>query len=243
MSTTAPEKRRSYRYLDLIMAAFITVLLVSNILSSAKIIDWGFSIAGVRVAFDAGTLLFPLSYIFGDVLTEVYGYRNSRRVIWAGFACLVFTGFVMWLAKVLPGEATWQGYAGQQAFDAILGGMTSGGIILASLAAYWAGEFSNSYILARLKVLTSGRMLWLRTIGSTIVGQAIDTVLFTLVATLAGVFPWELFASIVLTNYLFKVGIEALMTPATYAAVNKLKKEEGEDYFDTNTPFNPFASG
>ena len=231
-----------YRYFDLVMALFVTVLIVSNIASSAKIVDWGFHLFGVRMAFDAGTLLFPVSYIFGDVLTEVYGYRRSRRVIWTGFACLALTSLVFSLVQALPGEAEWQSYAGQEAFTAILGGMSSGGIVLASLLAYWAGEFSNSYVLAKLKVRTQGRFLWLRTIGSTLIGQSIDTVVFMLVATLAGVFPWEIFASLVIANYIFKVGVEVLMTPATYAVVNLLKRTEHEDYYDRSTNFNPFQA-
>jgi uncharacterized integral membrane protein (TIGR00697 family) len=237
---TANDNNRNYRYLDLVMAVFVTVLIVSNVASSAKIVDWGFSIFGVRMAFDGGTLLFPISYIFGDVLTEVYGYKRSRRVIWAGFGCLTLSALVLWLVRVLPGEASWQSYAGQAAYVAILGGMSSGGIVLASLLAYWAGEFSNSFVLAKLKIVTQGRWLWVRTIGSTIIGEAVDTLVFTFIATLAGVFPWELFVSITLTNYLFKVGVEAAMTPATYWVVRKLKHLEREDYYDYKTNFNPF---
>jgi uncharacterized integral membrane protein (TIGR00697 family) len=224
------------------MALFVTVLIVSNVASSAKIIDLGFQLAGVPMAFDAGTILFPLSYIFGDVLTEVYGYRRSRRVIWTGFACLVLTGLVLWMVRMLPGEAQWQEYAGQEAFVAILGGLSSGGLVAASLVAYWAGEFSNSVILAKMKVRTRGRFLWLRTIGSTLVGQGVDTLMFLLVATLAGVFPWSIFVSLVVTNYLFKVAIEALMTPFTYRMVGWLKRSEKEDFYDTHTNFNPFRS-
>ena len=234
------EKGSSYRYFDLVMALFVTVLIVSNIASSAKIVDWGFSLFGVRMAFDAGTILFPVSYIFGDVLTEVYGYRRSRRVIWTGFACLALSALVLGVVRAMPGEAAWEGYAGQEAYNQILGGFSSGGIVVASLAAYWAGEFSNSYILARMKVLTAGRWLWARTIGSTIAGEGVDTLIFMLVATLAGVFPWEIFWSLVVTNYLFKVGVETLMTPLTYAAVNNLKRLENEDTFDRGTNFNPF---
>jgi uncharacterized integral membrane protein (TIGR00697 family) len=232
---------RTYRYLDLITALFVTVLIVSNIASSAKIIDWGISILGVRLAFDAGTLLFPVSYIFGDVLTEVYGFRRSRRVIWTGFIMLAIGALVFWVVRWLPGEATWEQYAGQQAYDAILGGMFSGGIAVASLIAYLAGEFSNSVVLARMKVLTRGRWLWTRTIGSTLVGEGVDTAVFVLVASLAGVFPWSLFGTLVLTNYLFKVGVEVIMTPVTYRIVNALKRAESEDYFDIGTRFNPFA--
>jgi hypothetical protein len=236
------QPRRSYRYLDLVTALFVTVLVVSNIASSAKIVDWGVSILGLPLAFDAGTLLFPVSYIFGDILTEVYGYQRSRRVIWTGFACLGLSALVFWVVRLLPGEASWQGYAGQSAYEAILGGMSSGGIVLASLAAYFAGEFSNSFVLAKLKVATAGRWLWMRTIGSTLVGEGVDTLAFVAIASLAGVFPWALFATLVLTNYLFKVGIEALMTPLTYLLVARLKHAEQEDYYDRNTDFNPFRS-
>lgn len=232
---------RRYHYFDIIMALFVTVLLVSNIASSAKIVDWGVSIFGFPLAFDAGTILFPLSYIFGDVLTEVYGYRNSRRVIWTGFFALALSASVFWLISRLPGEATWEQYAGQDAYNAILGGMSTGGIVLASLAAYWAGEFTNSYILAKMKVFTGGRWLWTRTIGSTIFGQLVDTMGFVAVASLFGVFPWSLFLTLVVSNYIFKVLIEALMTPLTYLSVNWLKRQEGEDYYDTETDFNPFA--
>ena len=231
---------RHYRYFDLIMAVFVTVLVVSNIASSAKIVDWGFSIFGVRMAFDAGTLLFPVSYIFGDILTEVYGYRNSRRVIWAGFACLALSAVIFGVVRILPGESQWQKYAGDAAYLAILGGMSSGGIVLASLAGYWSGEFTNSFILAKMKILTRGRWLWTRTIGSTIAGELVDTVIFVTIASLFKVFPWSLFLTLSLTNYLFKCGVEALMTPVTYAAVTALKKTEQEDYYDRETNFNPF---
>lgn len=234
------EMERRYRYLDLIMAVFVTVLVVSNIASSAKIVDWGFSIFGVRMAFDAGTLLFPISYIFGDILTEVYGYKNSRRVIWAGFACLGLSAVIFWIVSILPGEPQWQQYAGNTAYLAILGGMSSGGIVLASLAGYWSGEFTNSFVLAKMKIMTRGRWLWTRTIGSTIAGELVDTLVFIIIASLFHVFPWTLFLTLVITNYLFKVGVEALMTPITYAAVSKLKKTENEDYYDRDTNFNPF---
>ena len=231
---------RHYRYFDLIMAVFVTVLVVSNIASSAKIVDWGFSIFGVRMAFDGGTILFPLSYIFGDILTEVYGYKNSRRVIWAGFACLTLSEVIFAIISILPGEAQWQKYAGDAAYLAILGGMSSGGIVLASLAGYWSGEFTNSFVLAKMKILTRGRWLWTRTIGSTIVGELVDTVVFVTIASIFRVFPWYLFFTLTVTNYLFKCGVEALMTPVTYAAVNRLKKVEKEDYYDRDTDFNPF---
>lgn len=241
MTEERKQNNRVFRYFDWIMALFVTVLIISNIASSAKIVDWGFSISGLRFAFDAGTILFPISYIFGDVLTEVYGFKKSRRVIWTGFAMLALSALVLWLVRIMPGEATWQGYAGQEAYDAILGGMSTGGIVIASLVAYLVGEFSNSTVLAKLKVATQGRFLWLRTISSTLVGEGVDSVIFILVATLFGVFPWELFGVLVVTNYIFKVGIEVLMTPLTYRIVNWLKRAEKEDYYDTQTSFTPFA--
>jgi len=233
------EPNRSYRFLDLVMALFVTVLITSNIASSAKIVDWGFSIFGVPMAFDAGTLLFPISYIFGDVLVEVYGFKRSRRVIWIGFGALAVCAVTLWIVRLLPGETTWQQQTGQAAYDAVLGGMSSGGIVIASLVAYFMGEYSNSVVMAVMKVRTGGRHLWLRTITSTLVGEGVDSLLFAFIASLFGVFPWEVFASLVLTNYLFKVAVEALFTPFTYRIVNGLKKAENEDFYDRGTRFNP----
>ncbi len=234
---------RTYKYYDLIMALFVTVLLVSNIASSAKIVDWGvnlFNLDWLRLSFDAGTLLFPISYIFGDVLTEVYGYQRSRRVIWVGFGAAALMSAVLWLVGRLPGEATWQSYAGDAAYNAILGGVSSGGIILASLAAYFVGEFSNSIVLAKLKVRTQGRYLWIRTIGSTLVGEGVDSIVFVGMACAFGVFPWSIALSLIVANYIFKVTIEAVMTPVTYRIINFLKRTEREDYYDVDTDFNPF---
>jgi len=231
---------KSYRHYDWIMVSFVMVLVLSNILSSAKIVDWGVSLLGLPLAFDAGTLLFPVSYIFGDILTEVYGYRRSRRVIWTGFVCLGLTSLLLLAVKLLPGEAVWEQAAGQQAYEAVFSGMTSGGIVLASLLAYGLGEFSNSFTLAKMKILTRGKWLWTRTIGSTLVGEGVDTVVFILTATLFGVFPPALMATLIVTNYLFKVGVEALMTPLTYRIVRFLKAAEQEDFYDLGTDFNPF---
>jgi queuosine precursor transporter len=231
-------KDQPYRYYDVIMALFVAVLMLSNLLSSAKIIDLGASIGPLALIFDAGTLVFPISYIFGDILTEVYGYRRSRRVIWMGFFVTALMGFFVWLAGILPGESAWQGYAGQNAYNAILGGVS--GLVVASLAAYWMGEFSNSFVLAKMKIATKGRWLWSRTIGSTIIGQGVDTVVFFVVATFLGVFPVELIVSLIVTNYILKVGIEVLLTPVTLHIVKLLKRAEQEDYYDYNTQFNPF---
>ncbi len=232
---------KSYRFFDIILGIFIAVLLISNIASSAKIVDLGFSIFNIPMAFDAGTILFPIGYVFGDILTEVYGYQRSRRVIWTGFFSLALASMVFWVISHLPGEVTWQGYAGDNAYQAILGGMSSGGIVLASLAGFWLGEFSNSFILAKMKVLTNGRWLWSRTIGSTLAGELVDTAMFVVVASAFGVFPWSLFITLTLTNYIFKVAVEVLMTPLTYLVVRALKRSENEDYYDRDTNFNPFV--
>ncbi|MCX7815932.1 MAG: queuosine precursor transporter [Syntrophales bacterium] len=233
-------KEGSLKYYDIIVAFFVTVLLVSNVLSSAKIIDWGISVAGIPLAFDAGTILFPVSYIFGDILTEVYGYHRSRRVIWIGFICLVFSSLFFFAVKLMPGEALWEKTAGQAAYEAVLSGMISGGIVLASVLGYWSGEFSNAYVLAKMKIVTKGRWLWSRTIGSTLVGEGIDTLVFVSVATLFGVFPESLWVTLTLTNYIFKVGVEVVMTPCTYVIVAFLKSAENMDFYDYGTDFNPF---
>lgn len=232
---------KQFRYFDLIMAVFVTVLVVSNVASSAKIVDLGFNIAGVPMAFDGGTILFPLSYIFGDILTEVYGYKRSRRVIWVGFFCLALSAGVFWLLQSLPGTADWQGYAGDAAYAAILGGMATGGIVLGSLSGFWTGEFSNSFVLAKLKIATQGRYLWLRTIASTLIGELVDTLAFVIVACSFGAFPWDWFLSLTVTNYLFKCTVEAIFTPVTYLVVRFLKRAESEDFYDKGTNFNPFT--
>ncbi len=226
---------KSYRYFDLLMALFVAVLLISNVASAAKIVNLGLPV----LTFDAGTLLFPISYVFGDVLVEVYGYRRSRRVIWIGFFCAALLSVTLAVVRWLPGEAEWQRQVGPQAFDAVLGTLASGRIIAASLIAYFAGEFSNAYVMARMKVATGGRWLWTRTIGSTLIGEGVDTLLFVTIAFL-GVWSPDLLVSIIISNYLFKCGVEAAVTPLTYRLINFLKQAEGEDYFDYDTDFNPF---
>jgi len=219
--------RKGYRYFDLVMAIFVAVLLISNVASS-KILDLG------PFTFDGGTILFPISYIFGDILTEVYGYRRSRRVIWIGFGCAVLMAVVFAIVGALPPAPGWEH---QQAYLVILGQTPR--IVVASLLAYFAGEFSNSYTLAKMKVLTQGRWLWTRTIGSTIVGEGVDTLLFVLIA-FYGLYTPSLLLSIIISNYLFKTGFEALVTPLTYLVINTLKRVENEDYYDVDTDFNPF---
>jgi len=231
-----------FKYLDLITVIFVLALVLSNIASSAKIIDWGISLGSIPLSFDAGTILFPISYILGDVLTEVYGFQRSRRIIWLGFGSLIFSAVIFWFVKILPGEASWQAAVGQDAFNQVLGSMSSGAIVLASLAGFFAGSFSNAILMSVMKVLTRGRMLWTRTIGSTIVGEAFDTFTFILVASALGVFPWSLFWSLSITNYIFKVGIEVAYTPITYLVVNALKQAEGVDIFDNNVSLSPFKT-
>lgn len=230
---TRPSRPRAtgssgYRAFDFIMALFVAVLLISNVASS-KILRLG------PFSFDGGTLLFPVSYIFGDILTEVYGYARSRRVIWAGFFAALLMGATLAMVGWLPPA---QGWEHQEAYLAILGQTPR--IVVGSVIAYFAGEFSNSYTLARLKLVTRGRFLWLRTIGSTVVGEGVDTVLFVLIA-FAGVLPAPLLTAVMASNYAFKVGIEVLATPATYRLVNYLKRIEGEDYYDWDTDFSPFT--
>lgn len=222
--------RQPYRYYDLVMVAFVAVLMTSNV-ASAKILKLG------PFTFDGGTILFPLSYIFGDVLTEVYGYARTRRVIWAGFGAAALMAAIFALVGALPADPTW---GLQEAYDAILG--VTPRIVAGSLVAYWVGSFANSWVMARMKVLTQGRRLWARTIASTVIGEGLDTVLFVLIAFL-GVLPPVLIVPIIISNYAFKVGLEALMTPVTYRVVSWLKRTEREDYYDEHTDFNPFRIG
>ena len=226
------EQSRQYKCLDCIIAFFISILIVSNIASSAKIVDLGFSLWGIPMAFDGGTLLFPIAYVLGDILTEVYGFAVSRRVIWIGFGALALCSGLFFLLRALPGDPSWEAYAGSAAFDAILGGISRGGIALASLVGYLAGSITNAAIHSRLKVLMQGKRLWVRTMASSLVGELLDTLAFVGIATLTGVFGWELFASLVLTNYLFKICIEASVTPITYLASAALKKAEALDVYD-----------
>jgi uncharacterized integral membrane protein (TIGR00697 family) len=224
------------------MAFFVTALILSNVASSAKIVDLGFYLFGLPLAFDGGTLLFPLSYVFGDILTEVYGFKASRRVIWTGFCALAVSSAVFMLLRALPGDSMWESYAGAAAYDAILGGISTGGIAVASLAGYFAGEFSNSVLLSRLKIAMNGKLLFVRTISSTLLGELLDSVIFVFIACLAGVFGWELFLTLVVTNYVLKCLIEILMTPVTCLVVRKLKKAECADVYDTGVAYNPFAA-
>ncbi|MGB0128025.1 MAG: queuosine precursor transporter [Rhodocyclaceae bacterium] len=225
----AQHPRRAYKYFDLVMAAFVTVLLCANLIGPAKIATlWGFT-------FGAGVLFFPISYIFGDVLTEVYGYAKARKVVWTGFAALVFASFMCWAVVSFPPAPGWQD---QQAYETIYGQVPR--IVLASLIAFWAGELANSYVLAKMKVFMEGRRLWMRTIGSTIVGEGVDSMIFYTVA-FYGLWTTDQLLLVMSSNYLIKVGWEVLATPVTYRIVGWLKRAEHEDYFDRDTDFNPFV--
>ncbi len=222
---------RTYRWLDVISVAFVTVLLVSNItaIKAVRLSDW------LGIEIDGGTLLFPISYIFGDILVEVYGYARSRRVIWLGFGANVIASLIYSLVAVLPAAPGWPL---QEAFSSILGQAPR--VVGASLIAFLCGEFTNSYIMAKLKIHTQGRHLWSRTISSTLAGQAVDSMLFTFLA-FGGLWPIPLILTVIFWNYVLKVGYETLATPITYWIVRKLKKAEQEDYYDHQTRFNPFT--
>ena len=227
---------RSFRYFDLVMAAFVTILLLSNVLGAGKVAV--VELPGIGVwPFGAGILFFPVSYVIGDVLTEVYGYARARRCIWAGFAALLFMAFMAAVVVALPPSPDWRG---QGAYEAVFGQVPR--IVLASIIAFWAGEFANSYVLARMKLLTKGRYLWTRTIGSTVVGQGIDSLIFYPLA-FYGVWDNGTLLVVLLTQFALKVSWEALLTPVTYAVVGWLKRREGVDVYDAGTDFTPFKVG
>ena len=227
---------RSYRYYDLIMAAFVCVLLCSNLIGAAKAAVVTLPLLG-EVTFSAGVLFFPISYIFGDILTEVYGYGRDRRVVWAGFAALAFASFMAWVALSLPPAPGEFNTAYQQHMEGVFGNTWR--IVAGSMIAFWCGSFANSYVMAKMKVWMEGRQLWMRTIGSTVVGEAVDSGLFYFIA-FYGIWPDEQVAKIALAQYLLKTAWEVLMTPVTYRVVAALKRAEDEDWYDRNTDFNPF---
>lgn len=221
------------------MAAFVTVLLCSGVIGVQKISSIGpFNLGPIEIparSFGTAIIFFPLSYLFGDILTEVYGYARSRRVIWAGFGGLIFAAFMSWVVVSMPPANGWNG---QAAYEMIFGNTPR--IVMASLLAFWGGEFTNSFVLAKMKLLTRGRWLWTRTIGSTIAGEAVDSVIFYPLA-FYGAWTGAQVIEVMISNYLLKVGWEALATPLTYRIVNFLKRAESEDYYDRNTNFNPFS--
>jgi uncharacterized integral membrane protein (TIGR00697 family) len=228
---------RPLRYYDFVMAAFVTILLLSNVLGAGKVAE--IVLPGIGPwPFGAGILFFPVGYVLGDVLTEVYGYARARRCIWAGFAALVFMAGMAWVVVRLPPAPEW---GGQAHYDAVFGQVPR--IVFASIAAFWAGELANSLVLARMKVLTGGRHLWMRTIGSTIAGQGVDSLLFYPLA-FWGAPGWSdaLVWRVLFTQWALKVGWEAVLTPVTYLVVGFLKRREGIDVFDSNTDFTPFST-
>lgn len=227
---------RKYKYYDLIMAAFVAVLLCSNLIGVHKVSSVNLPYFGEYV-YGAGVLFFPISYLFGDILTEVYGYARSRKVIWAGFSALIFASLMSFVVTNLPPAHTMSAEQ-QQAVNMIFGQTPR--IVLASLTAFWLGEFTNSFVLAKLKLFTEGKFLWIRTIGSTIFGEMIDSLVFYPIA-FYGVWSNEQLISVMIGNYFIKVLWETVATPFTYVIVDFLKRAEREDYFDKNTNFNPFS--
>jgi queuosine precursor transporter len=226
---SAALSQKCFRYYDLIMVAFVTILLCSNLIGAEKVITiWGFTCG-------AGILFFPISYFFNDILTEVYGYARSRKVVWAGFSAMAFASLMATVVIHLPPA---QGWIHQKAYETVFGETPR--IVLASLTAFFCGEFTNSFVLAKMKVVLNGRMLWTRTIGSTIAGEAVDSLIFYPVAFL-GFWPNNLLVTVMITNYALKVLWEVIATPLTYKVVGFLKKKENEDYYDRDTNFTLFS--
>lgn len=217
------------RYFDLFMALFVTVVILSNIVAASKVVNFG------GVIFGSSAIFFPLSYVLGDVVTEVYGYRYARRLVWAGTGVMVITALTTWLVIALPADASWKD---QDAYVTVFG--LSSRIACASVTAFWVGEFLNAFVLAKMKVRTQGRALWTRTIGSTVVGQAFDSSIFFPLA-FAGVWPTDVLLKVMLSNYLFKVAVEVICTPLTYRVVSIFKRVERMDHYDVGTNFSPFA--
>ncbi len=219
-----------FRNFDIVMAGFVAILLLSNVIGAGKLATLG------GYTFGAGILFFPVSYVIGDVLTEVYGYARARRCIWVGFAAMLFMAFMSYVVVALPPASGWNG---QEAYEAVFGQVPR--IVFASIVAFWAGEFVNSFVLARMKILTGGQHLWSRTIGSTIFGQAVDSAIFYPLAFL-GIWETKQVLIVLLTNWGLKVLWEILLTPVTYAVVGWLKRREGVDVFDEGTDFTPFRT-
>lgn len=221
--------RRHFRYFDYVMAAFVAILLLSNLIGAAKLATlWGYT-------FGAGILFFPLSYVIGDVLTEVYGYANARRCVWMGFGAMIFMAFMSYVVVAMPAAEGWDG---QAAYESVFG--STWRIVAASVLAFWAGEFVNSFVLAKMKIVTKGKHLWARTIGSTVFGQGVDSLIFYPVAFL-GIWTTEQVLTVMVTNWLLKVLWEAALTPVTYVVVGWFKAREGVDVYDTGIDFSPFA--
>lgn len=222
------ERKESFRYYSIISTIFVATLMISNIVAS-KLFSLG------PLIFTGGILIFPITYIFGDILTEVYGYSRARRIIWTGFFSLIFMSLIFWIVGLLPPAPTW---ANQEAYIAVLGVVPR--VVLASIIGYWAGSFANSFVLAKMKLLTKGKHLWARTIGSTIVGEGVDTSLFVSIA-FYGTISGGILILAIISGYAFKVIYEIIATPITYKIVGFLKRAEGIDTYDNKTRFNPFS--
>ncbi len=232
MRTPSPQPR----YYEFVMVAFVVILVCSNLIGPAKIAQVDLPVVGL-LTFGAGVLFFPISYVFGDILTEVYGYARSRRVIWAGFAALFFASFMAWVVVSLPPAPFWKN---QAAYEVAFGNAWR--ISLASMVAYFCGEFVNSFVLAKMKIATQGRWLWSRTIGSTVFGEGVDSLLFYPLAFWGtGIIPNEALPTVMLAQFVAKVAVEVLFTPVTYAIVGWLKRAEGIDHYDRDTRFTPFS--
>ena len=235
---TTRSTARSFKYLDALTTAFVVILLVSNLIAQKVCLLGPLSIFGRSIgpfAVSGAVLLFPVTYIFGDVFTEVYGFAASRRAIWLGFFGTTLLYFIGAIVIALPSAPGWRN---QQAFSTVFGFIPR--ILAASLIAFWAGEFANSYTMARMKLITNGRKLWTRTIGSTVVGQAVDTVL-VITLTFGGIYPVRVLINIIVTGYALKVGYEVIATPITYLVINWLKRAEHADAYDRHESFNPFS--
>jgi queuosine precursor transporter len=240
IAAARPDRRhRHYRYYDLLLGAFVAVLLCSNLIGPGKACTLPLPLLAHPVVFGAGNIFFPISYIFGDVLTEVYGFARARKVIWAGFGAMIFAAVMSWVVIAMPPAPSEPFNAViQPALEVVFGNTWR--IVVGSILAFWVGDFVNSFVLAKLKIITRGRWLWTRTIGSTVVGQGVDSLIFYPIA-FAGIWEPGTMVQIVLFNWGFKVFVEAAMTPVTYATVGWLKRAEGEDFFDTDTDFTPWS--
>lgn len=228
MSSQIPLQKQ-YKYYDFVMVSFVTILLCSNMIGAGKVCEWnGFT-------FGAGIFFFPLSYVFGDIMTEVYGYARARKIVWAGFGALIYATFMSEIILKMPPSSQWPN---QEAFETVFG--SSWRIVLASLTAFFCGEFTNSYVLSKMKILTHGKKLWMRTIGSTIAGEFVDSLIFYPLA-FWGSWENELVLKVMLSNYILKVLWEVLMTPFTYKLVAWLKRHENEDHYDYKTKYTPFS--
>lgn len=235
-SSSSAASARQYKYYDFVMAAFVCVLLCANLIGAAKAAQLTLPIIGT-VIFSGGVLFFPISYIFGDILTEVYGYGRDRRVVWAAFGGLAFAAFMSFVVLALPAAPDDFNQAYQKNLEAVFGNTPR--IVLGSMVAFWCGSFANSYVLAKMKIWTQGRALWSRTIGSTLIGEAVDSALFYFIAFYA-IWPTEQVIKVAIAQYVLKTAWEVLMTPVTYRVVDFLKKKENEDYYDRDTNFTPF---